>query len=49
VDDKAIHDGAESLVAPRVRAVQEVIACPPGAVIRLYQSIQKMVAAQWQR
>jgi hypothetical protein len=39
----------ESLAAIRVRTIEELIASPPDDVIRLRQSIQKMVAVQLQR
>jgi hypothetical protein len=39
----------ESPAAARVRTLEELIAKPPEDVIPLRQSIQRMVAAQWQR
>jgi hypothetical protein len=50
-DSLAIREESvpESLAAARVRSIEERIFSPPDDVFRLRQSIQKVVAAQWQR
>jgi len=43
------QSASESPAALRVRTIEELIASPPDDVIRLRQSIQRVVRAQWQR
>ena len=46
IQEEPLPEGPAAL---RVRTIEELIAGPPNDVIRLRQSIQKVVAAQWQR